>query len=103
MKGPKANLARPWEAPTTPPKKGTRVRFTCDGLGASRREDLSRVTGEVYGVGDEGIVAFRHPNKARLPEWFYVEVNSKGVTGEKRYVGVTGSMYEIITPTPAGR
>jgi hypothetical protein len=82
----------------TIPRAGTRVRFTIDKLGASRRDELRWVTGESYGVGDEGHVAFPHPNRKRCPEWFYVEVESKNTPGEKRYVGVTARM--VITSPP---
>lgn len=74
------------------PKAGTRVRFVKDNLGASRRDDLGHVVEETYGLGDEGRVAFRHPNKKACPDWFYVEVDSKKVPGEKLYVGVTARM-----------
>jgi hypothetical protein len=75
---------------------GTRVRFTIDQLGASRRDELYVVTGEVYGVGDEGVVAFRHSNTRMCPNWVYVEVASKAAPGEKRYVGVTRHMCEPV-------
>jgi hypothetical protein len=76
---------------------GSRVRFTADKLGASKRDELWCVTGEDYGAGDEGVVAFPHPNKKNLPDWFYVEVDSKEEPGEKRYIGVSPRMVEAVS------
>lgn len=77
------------------PPIGTRVRFTCDRLGASKREDLGHTTGDVYGAKDTGLVVFVHPNARACWDWFYVEVGSKLVPGEKRYVGVTADMVQL--------
>jgi hypothetical protein len=77
-------------------KKGERVRFTTEGLGASKADELYCVTGETYGPGDEGTVAFRHPNKKALPDWFYVEVPSKSEPGAMRYVGVAPLHVERV-------
>lgn len=78
-------------------KKGTRVRFTVDGLGASKFNELHHfATGDVYNRGDEGVVAFRHPNKKNCPDWFYVEVPSKEEPGALRYVGVSAAYVEVV-------
>ena len=76
-------------------KKGTKVRFVVGSLGASERDDLGHVTSDVYGPGEGGTIAFRHPNP-NLKGWWYVEVDSKGKPGEKRYVGVTERMVEAV-------
>lgn len=80
-------------------KQGQRVRFTRDNLGASLRDELYCVTAERYGTEDKGIVSFpHHPNQKPAPRgckgWWYVEVDSKEVPGEKRYVGVHPMMVE---------
>jgi hypothetical protein len=75
--------------------QGTRVRFTRNGLGVSRRDDLSHVVAsEVANIGDVGTVAFRHPNVTKCADWVYVEVDSKTEPGLKLYVGVSPSMIE---------
>lgn len=77
---------------------GTRVKFTLDRLGACpNKEDLFHTTEEIYGAGDVGIVSFPHPNRVALPDWFYVEVDSKEKPGEKRYVGVSEHMVERMS------
>lgn len=75
-------------------KIGSKVRFTRNGLGLSRRDDLSRVVAETVNAGDVGTVAFRHPNKRMCPDWVYVEVESKAEPGTKLYAGVGPSMIE---------
>lgn len=81
---------------------GTLVRFTADNLGASKIDELSRVTGDRYGVGDSGVVAFAHPNPALAARWFYVQVKAKtpptpeGDGDEFLYVGVTDRMCEAV-------
>lgn len=77
-------------------KTGQRVRFLRDNLGASLRDALYVCTGETYGSRDEGTVSFPHPNQRKCKGWFYVEVDSKAVLGEKRYVGVAPNMIEIV-------
>lgn len=72
---------------------GTKVRFTVDGLGASERDNLGRVTSEVYGIGDTGTVHYAHPNP-QCKGWFYVEVESRRERGHKLYVGVAPHMVE---------
>jgi hypothetical protein len=84
-------------------KIGTRVRFTRDNLGASRRDDLCHiVAAEAFGQGDAGTVAFMHPNQKPSPRgckgWFYVEVESKTEPGVKLYVGVHPAMVEAVRP-----
>ena len=78
---------------------GTFVSFTTPSLGASRRDELHATTGEVYGPGDSGVVAFPHPNRKACPNWVYVEVDSKEIPGEKRYVGVTARMVSRLDDT----
>ncbi|HZL96041.1 MAG TPA: hypothetical protein VFB99_20455 [Vicinamibacterales bacterium] len=81
-------------------KRGQRVRFTRDNLGASLRDELYCVTAERYNIGDEGVVSFPHPNQKPAPMgckgWWYVEVDSKDVPGEKRYVGVHPMMVAAV-------
>lgn len=74
----------------------TRVRIIGKDLGASRLAELWKITDELYGAGDIGRVAFQHPNARLAAEWFYVEVDSKEVPGEKRYVGCTKALVEIV-------
>jgi len=82
-----------------PKTVGTRVRFLLEGLGASRRDDLSHFTRETYGVEDEGVIAFAHPNPSvRTVGWVFVEVASKECPGEKRYVAVRSGMFAAIVP-----
>ncbi len=88
---------------STNPRPGTRVGFLTNNLGASKQDELYGVTGEIYGVGDSGKVAFNHPNKKACPDWFYVEVESKEEPGEKRYVGVTARMVGYKTCNGCGR
>lgn len=79
-----------------PLRKGTRVRFTIEDLGASRRDDLSRVVRETPAVGQEGIVAFAHPNPRLASEgWFFVAIDSREERGTTLYVGVTLRMVEV--------
>ncbi len=76
---------------------GTRVRFVKSDLGASERDDLSHVVEEKFGVGDEGVIAFPHPNKTiAVVGWCYVEVQSKTIPGRLLYVGVRANMIEPI-------
>jgi hypothetical protein len=83
---------------------GQHVRFKMDNLGASERGALHRTTGDVYGSGDEGIVAFCHPNRilARVG-WVYVEVSSKTRPWEKLYVGCLPRMFDLVVPTEVRR
>jgi len=76
---------------------GTAVRFTVNGLGASERDNLNAVTGDTYGVDEVGTVAFRHPNVAALPHWFYVQVWSKSGKPRDLFVGVDLNMCEVIS------
>lgn len=89
---------------------GRRVRFTRDNLSASKLGELHAVVTTKFGRGDEGVVAFRHPNFARLPNWFYVQVvqtapapasadwhfNYSRGFHRVLYVGVTESMVETV-------
>ena len=78
---------------------GPRVRFTINTLGASESGNLTRMAADVdtYNVGDEGVVAFEHPNaKISMSGWVYVEVDSKSEPKRKLYVAVGASMYEVI-------
>lgn len=85
-------------------RPGVRVRFTRNNLGASERDDLGHnVAGEDVGVGDQGVIAFPHPNKLLRPPrattpggWWYVEVESRTRPGEKLYVGVCLAMIEVV-------
>ncbi len=79
------------------PKKGTRVRFITDSLGASERDELSRCVTDTWGKGEEGIAAFPHPAKKLADEgWIYVEVDSKSGEARKLYVGVSPRMFELV-------
>ena len=80
---------------------GTPVRFLLNKLGASRRDQLFAVTGDDFGIGDGGVVAFAHPNQKACRGWVYVEVESK-VTDEKLYVGVGPSMVAYRGALPLG-
>jgi hypothetical protein len=82
--------------PKALPGIGDKVRFITDQLGASRRDELYQVTSDTYGIGDEGYVAFYHPNQKTCPDWFYVEVDSKTEPGVKLYVGITTRMCEPL-------
>ena len=84
-------------AQALPIPKGTRVRFTRDGLGASERNDLGHMTDDVYGVGDTGIVACPHPNARSCPGWFYVAVDSKLGEARTLYVGVSSTCVEPVS------
>ena len=78
-------------------KKGQRVRFVADNLGASERDELHRVVADRYGRGDESVVDFKHPNKKACPDWWYVAVDSKSGEPRKLYVGVTARMVEVLS------
>lgn len=77
-------------------KKGTRVRFLADNMGASLLDELHRVTGERYGTSDTGTVAFKHHNP-KAKGWWYVEVESKEEPGAKRYVGAHFSQIQVAS------
>lgn len=74
--------------------EGPRVRFLVDNLAASEPENMMRCTGDEYGIGDSGIVAFEHLNPKVRKGWVYVEVDSKSGPARKLYVGVGPDMYE---------
>jgi hypothetical protein len=90
---------------------GVKVRLVGDvhNFGASLREDLAHiVSGNRYHAGDEGVLAFPHPNQQ--PDgcrgWWYVEVAPKDPVGpryegdveviDKLYVGVWPGGFEAI-------
>lgn len=80
---------------------GVKVRFADDanGLGASERDELHRVTEERYGAGEVGVLAFPHPNQAAngCVGWWYVEVDSKIGEPRKLYVGVWPGGFEVLS------
>ena len=79
-------------------KNGTRVRFTVDRLGASEINNLGVIVAEPWGIGDEGVVSFPHPNRNLANEgWVYVEVRSR-IDGRPLYVGVSQRMIEVCQP-----
>lgn len=78
------------------PTEGPRVRLTRNDLGASNPENLSRLEPDTYGIGDEGVLAFEHPNQDRCCGWVYIEVDSKIGAPRKLYVAVGPRMYEVI-------
>jgi hypothetical protein len=78
---------------------GIKVRFLIDDLGASEPDNLTRVTDDVYGKGDTGILAFEHPN-TKLTGWVYIEVDSKSEPFRKLYVPVSLWHIERRDPIP---
>lgn len=80
-------------------RKGMRVRFTANNLGASERDALHRVTADRYDAGDVGIVAFPHPNRQACRGWWYVAVDSKVGPARTLYVAVAPGMVERATST----
>lgn len=74
-----------------------RVRFTLGSLGSSEAYDLRHITPERYHVGEEGTLAFKHPDKGLAADgWVFVEVDSKIGEPRKLYVGVGPYMYERV-------
>ena len=78
--------------------QGPRVRFTLNHLGSSEAHDLSALTHDEYGIGDEGTLVFQHPYPQRCPDWFYVEVDSRSPPHHKVYVGVDPACFEFVNP-----
>lgn len=77
------------------PLLGKRVRFTMDGLGASKLGELHCCVEKTFGSGDEGEVAFLHPNP-EMRDWFYVQVIEHRPLGNRTlYVGCTLRMCEV--------
>jgi hypothetical protein len=78
-------------------RRGTKVRFVVDKLGASEHGDLGHVVDDVYGIGDVGVVAFLHPHsKLAHDGWLYCEVDSKSGPARKLYVAVTAACCEVL-------
>jgi hypothetical protein len=79
---------------------GVRVRFAADvhNFAGSERDELHRITADKYGAGEEGVLAFPHPNQTPdgCAGWWYIEVDSKSGEPRKLYVGVWPGGFEII-------
>jgi hypothetical protein len=87
-------------------KKGRRVRFTMNGLGAVDLDNLTHfVRDNIYGCDDVGILSFKHPNQKEAPNgckgWWYVAVDSKDGDRRTLYVAVSPRMVEEDVPMAA--
>jgi hypothetical protein len=91
---------KPACAPTGRASVGSpRVKFVAiEGeLGASEADDLGHVVADTYCAGEEGVLAFEHPNPKACPGWVYVEVVGKSDPTKRFYVGVPSSAIEVIS------
>ena len=79
---------------------GARVRLAggVANLGASEPDELHRVTADHYSAGDEGVLAFPHPNQEPdgCAGWWYVAVDSKTGPARKLYVGVWPGGFVLL-------
>ena len=79
---------------------GARVRLAggVANFGASEPDELHRVTADRYSAGDEGVLAFPHPNQEPdgCAGWWYVAVDSKTGPARKLYVGVWPGGFVLL-------
>ncbi len=78
-------------------RAGLTIRFVIDNLGAEREGWPGRVVDEIFGRGDVGTVAYKHPNRKACKDWWYVEVRSRRDPEQKLYVGILPRMVELVS------